>query len=154
MKKLILVLLCLALVLPISACAYSGPVLLALPAENDDSYGAGYDAGYAAGYEAGYKAALAEYGLEPFTYDGAGLVWELTPESNAFYAIAYDKDAEMLAVMFRTSIGRAYVYSHFTEQDYNDFVLASTLGTYYNEHIKGHFRSHRIDDTEGTYFSP
>lgn len=92
--------------------------------------------------------------FEDRPYDGAGISWQLTPGSSCFSAVGYDEENETLAVIFRSNESRTYLYTEFCAADYTDFMTASSLGSYYNQNIKGQFPSERIDETAGTNFEP
>ena len=81
-------------------------------------------------------------------YDGSGMVWEETPSSTAFCYIGYDEDEEILGVIFRSNESRAYIYYDFSWDEWDDFTSASSLGSYYNEYIKGQYDGDRYDDAD------
>lgn len=91
---------------------------------------------------------------EEETYTGKGIVWQATPRSSCFSYVGYDDGYEKLALVFRENDSRTYLYSEFLQSDYQDFMRADSLGSYYNKNIKGEYPCERIDDPEGTYFSP
>lgn len=61
-----------------------------------------------------------------------------TPQSSCFSKVGYDSEKEELHVVFRTS-GIEYIYYKFHEEDWNSFISAESLGTYFNNNIKGNF---------------
>lgn len=79
-------------------------------------------------------------------FDGSGVVWQETPNSTCFAYVGYDKDFQKLAVIFRSSPDRVYVYSDFKQKDMDAFLADPSLGGYYNKYIKGQFACKRIDD--------
>lgn len=72
-------------------------------------------------------------------------VWEMeeTPRSSCFSEVGYDAENEILHVVFRTT-GIEYVYYDFTENDWNTFYNADSLGKYFNANIKGYFDYKKI----------
>lgn len=185
MKRLLIILLCAALALPLAGCfdsSYSKEEQRELVQsayedgysdgyedgsfdyEDDgyddgyddghyDGYLAGYDEGYIAGYKQGYDEG-SEYNEDLPEYDGAGLVWQYTPNSSLFYAIAYDEGNHVLAVMFNSNKTRTYLYYGFSETTWDAFTSAESMGNYYNENIKGQYHGARIEEIKGTYFEP
>ena len=103
---------------------------------------AAYRDGYADGYSDGVFISEKE------NAPGAGLVWQSTPNSSCFSWVAYDSGDEKLAVIFRSNETRAYVYSDFSQSDWDTFISASSLGSYYNTHIKGKYDCERYDDAD------
>ena len=67
-----------------------------------------------------------------------------TLESSCFSEIGYDSDWEILIVRFRDS-GSVYTYSDFPEDEWNQFIAADSLGSWYNSHIKGQYEDKKID---------
>lgn len=59
-------------------------------------------------------------------------------DSEAFYEIGYCKEFELLLVTFEGSY-ETYVYGEFSEDDWNSFIIASSLGRWYNENIKNKY---------------
>lgn len=66
-----------------------------------------------------------------------------TPQSSCFSSVGYDSENEVLHVIFRTS-GIEYVYYDFTATDWDSFINAGSLGTYFNNGIKGQFACEKI----------
>lgn len=64
-------------------------------------------------------------------------------DSTCFSTIGYDADKEVLVVQFRTT-GSVYTYSEFSQSEYDAFMQAASLGSYYNKHIKGQYPCERI----------
>ena len=60
-----------------------------------------------------------------------------TPNSSCFSEIGYNEATEQLRVCFRTS--GYYIYSNFSKADYDSFNNAESLGTYFNNYIKGKY---------------
>lgn len=82
----------------------------------------------------------------PAVWDGSNIRWQDTPQSSCFVCVGYDSSAQKLAVTFRTSEDRVYVYSDFSQEDWDSFISADSLGSYYNKYIKGNYNSERYDD--------
>ena len=118
-----------------------------------NGYLSGYDDGYIEGYKDGFDDGIEERDdNEP--YNGDGLVWQYTPDSSAFYAIAYDVDELVLAVIFNSNKTRTYLYYGFSETAWEAFTGAEALGKYYDENIKGQYHGARIEEISGTNFEP
>lgn len=66
-----------------------------------------------------------------------------TPKSSCFSEIGYDSDWEILVVRFRDS-GSVYMYSDFPQSEWNRFIAAKSLGSWYNAHIKGRYEYEKI----------
>ncbi len=66
-----------------------------------------------------------------------------TPKSTCFCEVGYDSDWEVLVVQFRDS-GSVYTYSDFPEREWNEFIAADSLGSWYNTYIKGQYDCERI----------
>ena len=66
-----------------------------------------------------------------------------TPGSSCFSEIGYDPEWEVLVVRFRDS-GSVYKYSDFPMEEWNKFISASSLGSWYNKHIKGKYEYERV----------
>ena len=81
-------------------------------------------------------------------YYGEDIFWQETPQSTCFIYVGYDPWEEKLGVIFRDNDTRAYVYSDFSQSDWNAFISASSLGSYYNAHIKGQYDCERYDDAD------
>lgn len=64
-------------------------------------------------------------------------------DSTCFSTIGYDAAQEVLVVQFRTT-GSVYTYSEFSQSEYDAFMQAASLGSYYNKHIKGQYPCERI----------
>lgn len=61
-----------------------------------------------------------------------------TFDSSCFSQVGYDAGMEALFVTFRDS-GKSYIYTNFSQYDWNSFSSASSLGSYYNSYIKGKY---------------
>ena len=66
-------------------------------------------------------------------------------DSSCFSQVGYDARHETLLVCFRDS-GAYYCYYDFTQEDYDDFIAADSLGAYYNEYIKGYYHCEKLLD--------
>lgn len=66
-----------------------------------------------------------------------------TPDSTCFREVGYDSDWEVLVVQFRDS-GSVYTYSNFPEDEWNKFIAADSLGSWFNTYIKGQYEYERI----------
>lgn len=64
-------------------------------------------------------------------------------DSSCFSSIGYDADNQILKVQFRES-GEYYVYFDFSEEDYEAFSSADSLGKYFNAYIKGVYDYERL----------
>ena len=80
-------------------------------------------------------------------FDGRDVSWKSTPNSTCFSSVGYDKYAEILVVVFRDS-GKVYYYEDFTQSDWDDFIDASSLGSYYNKNIKGYYPCTKVQPGE------
>ena len=67
-----------------------------------------------------------------------------TPDSTCFSEVGYCDDLEILVVTFRDS-GATYVYLDFPEVEWDNFIDADSLGSYYNAYIKGEYTCYRYD---------
>lgn len=77
--------------------------------------------------------------------DTENISWQPTPESDCFSEIAFDQNAETLYVRFRSS-GSAYMYLDFSKNDWSTFISQDSLGTWYNESIKGQYTCRKIEE--------
>ena len=66
-------------------------------------------------------------------------------DSSCFSRVGYDAHHETLLVCFRDS-GAYYCYYDFTQADYDDFIAADSLGSYYNKYIKGYYECDKLAD--------
>jgi hypothetical protein len=57
--------------------------------------------------------------------------------SKSIEAIGYDKDEELLEVVFKS--GEVYVYKDVPHNIYMSFMTAPSLGTFFNEYVKNDF---------------
>jgi hypothetical protein len=64
--------------------------------------------------------------------------------------VTFDDEAHALCISFRQT-GK-YVYDDVPERVFNELCSAASAGTFFNEHIKGHFRCRR--DPERRRFGP
>ena len=71
---------------------------------------------------------------------------QLTFSSTCFSEIGYNPVSQTLRVCFRTT--GYYQYRNFSQEDYNKFCAADSLGTYFDKHIKGHYEYHKEDQEE------
>lgn len=69
---------------------------------------------------------------------------EETPGSSCFSCVGYDRESETLRVEFREN-GYQYVYLDVPYDEWDDFISASSLGTYYNKFIKPYYEYERIE---------
>ncbi len=67
-----------------------------------------------------------------------------TPNSTCFSQIGYDSTYDILFVTFRES-GSTYIYTYFSDSDWNSFTSAESLGKYYNEYIKGFYDCNKVE---------
>ena len=67
------------------------------------------------------------------------IIIDADDSSNTFYEIGYCKKYELLLVTFDNSFD-TYIYEEFSEDDWNDFRNASSLGSWYNNRIKNKYR--------------
>lgn len=65
-------------------------------------------------------------------------------DSTCFSEIGYDADQELLLVRFRDS-GSLYSYEPISQEEYDSFIGANSLGKYYNSYIKGNYECHRLE---------
>ncbi|MBQ9388227.1 MAG: KTSC domain-containing protein [Lachnospiraceae bacterium] len=71
-------------------------------------------------------------------------VYMYSVDSTCFSEVGYDRDSENLVVTFRDS-GATYVYTDFPMYEWDSFFNASSLGRYYNSHIKGYFPCYKVE---------
>lgn len=67
-----------------------------------------------------------------------------TPDSSCFSEIGYDRGSGTLVVTFRDS-GDSYAYDEVPKSVWNDFFDAESMGSYYNQKIKGLFDCVKLD---------
>lgn len=67
-----------------------------------------------------------------------------TPQSTCFSAVGYNKESGTLVVRFRES-GAEYAYYGVDRDEWNSFRNSDSLGSYFNENIKGEYEYERID---------
>ena len=79
----------------------------------------------------------------PAVFDVDNVDMQPTPGSSCFSEIGYDPDWEILVVRFRDS-GSVYIYLDFPIDEWNEFISASSLGSWYNKHIKGVYECEKI----------
>ncbi len=63
--------------------------------------------------------------------------------SSAFDYVGYSSISQVLDVQFDS--GRVYRYRDLSPYVWDDFFYSSSLGTYYNEHIRGRYSSTRLE---------
>jgi hypothetical protein len=80
--------------------------------------------------------------LHEFDVDDVDM--QSTPGSSCFSEIGYDSDYNILVVQFRSN-GSVYMYSDFPIDEWDKFTSASSLGKWYNKHIKNKYEYERID---------
>jgi len=80
----------------------------------------------------------------PLVFDITNIIMRSTPGSSCFSEIGYDPDFEILVVKFRDS-GSVYTYSDFPQSEWDKFTAASSLGSWYNKHIKGKYDYEKLD---------
>lgn len=61
-------------------------------------------------------------------------------QSSALKSVRYDATARTLTATFRVS-GRTYVYEDVPQEVYDALIFSDSMGTYFNTHIRDHFRS-------------
>ena len=59
-------------------------------------------------------------------------------QSLAIEAVAYDESAHILIARFRDS-GKTVVYEDVPQEIYDGLIFAESIGTYFHDHIEGHF---------------
>ena len=64
-------------------------------------------------------------------------------DSSCFSKVGYDASSETLVVMFRDS-GKKYAYSNFPVEEWSKFISADSLGTYFNQYIKGNYDCEKL----------
>ena len=79
----------------------------------------------------------------PNVFSVDDVIMQPTPGSSCFDEIGYDPDWEILVVRFRDS-GSVYTYLDFPLDEWNKFISADSLGSWYNKHIKGKYEDDRI----------
>jgi hypothetical protein len=67
----------------------------------------------------------------------------LPVDSTMANAIGYDKDKEILQIEFKN--GSVYQYSGVDEHTWEDFYYSDSIGSFFNEEIKGQYHSERVD---------
>lgn len=67
-----------------------------------------------------------------------------TPDSSCFSEVGYNPATQTLKVCFRTT--GYYEYYGFSQSDYDAFISADSLGTYFNQNIKGYYSYSKLDD--------
>lgn len=80
----------------------------------------------------------------PRAFDADDVDMEPTPDSTCFEAVGYDREFEVLVVRFRDS-GSRYSYLDFPENEWEDFIAADSLGSFYNANIKGEYECEKIE---------
>lgn len=73
--------------------------------------------------------------------------WEETWYSDAIKYVGYDMYHDKLAVVFNSS-DNVYIYSGVKGDVAKQLQSADSIGSYYNENIKGKFPSEKIPDSE------
>ena len=76
-------------------------------------------------------------------FDVDDVIMQSTPDSSCFSEVGYDLDWKILIVKFRDS-GSVYTYLDFPADEWDKFISASSLGGWYNKHIKGKYEYERI----------
>lgn len=97
----------------------------------DDEYEEYYDDDYY--YEDEYEYDYEDNYIDYQSFNGAMMS---TPDSSCFSEIGYDSNSNILKVRFRDS-GSAYLYYDFPPYEWENFLNANSLGSYYNSYIKG-----------------
>jgi KTSC domain len=64
-------------------------------------------------------------------------------QSSALERVSYDEVAHTLCATFRET-GRTYIYQDVPQEIYDSLIFADSLGSYFNTHIRGHFRFREI----------
>ena len=68
-----------------------------------------------------------------------------TPDSSCFSSVGYDPDTETLVVIFRRNSGYSkYCYYGISEELWDEFRNAESLGSFYNANIKGQYDGDRL----------
>ena len=79
----------------------------------------------------------------PRVFDADAVAMQSTPDSTCFSEVGYDAEWEVLVVRFRDS-GSVYTYSCFPVSEWDEFIAADSLGSWYNTYIKGQYDCERI----------
>jgi len=67
-----------------------------------------------------------------------------TPDSSCFSEVGYDEEWNRLIVKFRDS-GVVYMYYDFPVSKWKQFIAADSLGSWFNEYIKGYYDYERLE---------
>ena len=70
-------------------------------------------------------------------------IW-VNVESSNIKAIRYDEQNEILDIQFLSSDDIFFRYENFPQCEYEQFVEAGSIGSYYARHIKGQFESEKL----------
>ena len=105
----------------------------------DHAYGSGYEAGMEAADEARYHAS--KKSPLPIENKKPSASMKSTPDSTCFSSVGYSNGT--LYVEFRDS-GSVYSYEDVPKSVYNELWDASSMGSYYNNYIKGYYECHRL----------
>lgn len=65
-------------------------------------------------------------------------------DSSCFSRVGYDKEFEVLVVEFKET-GAIYAYFDFSNNDYEEFITAGSLGGYFNNSIKGFYGYEKVN---------
>ena len=78
-----------------------------------------------------------------YTFDAEEVDLKHT-NSSAIYEYGYDECYEKLVIVFTSNEDVLYVYSDISDDLFDDFKGASSLGSFYNAHIKGRYEAEKI----------
>jgi len=81
--------------------------------------------------------------LSPNNFDISRVEMQSTQQSTCFSEVGYDPDWAVLVVRFRDS-GSVYTYSDFPQDQWDTFIAADSLGSWYNTYIKGQYDCEKI----------
>jgi hypothetical protein len=77
----------------------------------------------------------------PKQYDP--VIWVSVDSSN-IKAIRYDERNEILDIQFLSGEDYFFRYENFPQCEYQQFIEAGSMGSYYARHIKGQFESEKL----------
>lgn len=82
---------------------------------------------------------------DSYAYDGQSACFYETPCSDCFSSVGYNYRKKELTVVFRDGPGW-YVYYDVPEDVFEEFYDSDSLGTYYNENIKGNYEYENLTE--------
>lgn len=78
-------------------------------------------------------------------------VFKETRDSDCFSMVGYQEVRQELLVCFRTT--GVYFYYDVPKSEYNSFVEADSLGTYFDKYIKSNYRCERGNDMDNEFIN-